>query len=236
MQYSETEWAGSGSVCGTAVLLWSTYWTGRWPVSERTGFQGSPSSWSASPAWTGWLPLPRASSHVLPAACTLMKTTAALSKVSKERKEADGGLTEMSDEPHHRQPNAAASPEMPPSAPPACSGLPSGTDLSGWWSHVSPQTQKIPCVRTEGATNISHLQWGSHKTGWTGSTTTTYKSVQLPEGLAWPWSAWCSRMEAGCTSGGGWSPALRWAAHQSAAPQSGSWKPWRGPGDQVVYF
>lgn len=150
-----------------------------------------------------------------------------------------GAYTEMSDEPHHHQPSAAASPERPPSAPPAGSGLPSGTDLWEWWSHVSPQTQKIPCVRTGGGKHISRTQLGSTKTGrshtgYTGSTTITYQSAQLPEGLAWPWPAWCSRSEAGCTFGGGWSPALHWAARQSAAPQSGSWKPWRAPGEQLA--
>ncbi len=64
-------------------------------------------------------------------------------------------FTEISDTPHHHPPNAAASPERRPSAPPACSGLPSGTDLWVWWSRASPQTQKIPGVRTEGEKLIS---------------------------------------------------------------------------------
>lgn len=63
-----------------------TYWTGWWPVSERTGYQCSPFSWSASWGWTEWWPLPLASSHVLPAACTLTNTTTALCNISVERR------------------------------------------------------------------------------------------------------------------------------------------------------
>lgn len=37
-------------------------------------------------------------------------------------------------------------------------------------------------------------------------------------------------MEVSYTSGAGWSPALHWAAHRSAAPQSGSWTPGTEPG------